>query len=111
MASAPVYAFLAPLIGSLGAFMTSSNLSSNILFGSLQQSTAQALEISQSVALAGQTAGAAVANSMAPGNVLLGIGAVGLTGGTGDVIRRTVIYMLAVVAVLGLVAVAAIYIL
>lgn len=111
VASAPVYAFLAPLIGSLGAFMTSSNLSSNILFGSLQQSTAQALEISQSVALAGQTAGAAVANSMAPGNVLLGIGAVGLTGGTGDVIRRTAIYMLAVVAVLGLVAVAAIYIL
>lgn len=110
VASAPVYAFLAPLIGGVGAFMTSSNLSSNILFGSLQQSTALALEIPQSVALAGQTAGAAAMNSAAPGNVLLGIGAVGLAGRAGDVIRRTIGYALAVVVVMGIVGVIALYV-
>ena len=101
----------AMLIGGLGAFMTSSNLSSNILFGALQQSSARALELAEPVALAGQTAGAAVANSVAPGNVLLGVGAVGLSGGTGDVIRRTIVYVLAVVVVLGLVGLAAQFIL
>lgn len=111
VATGPIYAFLAPLIGGLGAFMTSSNLSSNILFGALQQSSARALELAEPVALAGQTAGAAVANSVAPGNVLLGVGAVGLSGGTGDVIRRTIVYVLAVVVVLGLVGLAAQFIL
>lgn len=107
VATSPIYAFLAPFIGAIGSFMTSSNLSSNILFGALQSNTAEALEISQSVTLAAQTAGAALANTMAPGNVLLGIGAAGLSAGTGDVIRKTILYMLAAVALAGVVAVVA----
>jgi lactate permease len=107
IATGPIYAFLAPFVGAVGSFMTSSNLSSNILFGALQESTAQALGISAAVTLAAQTAGAALANSIAPGNVLLGLGAVGLSGRTGDVIRRTIVYMLAAVALAGAVAVIA----
>jgi lactate permease len=108
VATGPIYAFLAPLIGGLGSFMTSSNLSSNILFGPLQEQTAQALGISSSVVLAAQTAGAAIANSIAPGNVLLGLGAVGLTGKTGDVIRRTIIYTLIGVSLAGIVSLLAV---
>ncbi|HSJ53224.1 MAG TPA: L-lactate permease [Anaerolineae bacterium] len=103
VATGPVYAFLAPLVGSIGSFMTSSNLSSNILFGSLQESTADALGITTVVTLAGQTAGAALANSIAPGNVLLGIGAVGLAGKTGEVISKTIFYTLAAVVLAGIV--------
>lgn len=105
IATGPVYAFLAPFVGAVGSFMTSSNLSSNILFGALQESTADALGISAAVTLAAQTAGSALANSISPGNVLLGLGAVGLSGRTGDVIRRTIIYMLPAVALAGAVAV------
>lgn len=105
VASGPVYAFLAPFVGALGSFMTSSNLSSNILFGALQESTAQALSIAVFITLASQTAGAALANSFAPGNVLLGLGAVEETGRTGDVIRHTILYSLAAVALVGVVAV------
>ncbi len=105
VATGPIYAFLAPFVGAIGSFMTSSNLSSNILFGALQESTAQALGISAAIALAAQTAGSALANSLAPGNVLLGLGAVGLTGRTGDVIRRTLVYTLVAVALAGVVAV------
>lgn len=105
VASGPLYAGLAPLIGTLGAFMTGSNLSSNILFAPLQQNTAQALEISAAIALAAQTAGAALGNSFAPSNVLLGLGAVGREEGTGNVIRRTIIFALIAVGLIAVVAV------
>jgi len=72
-----VYAFMASVVGVLGSFMTSSNLSSNILFGSLQESTASTLGLSQEVILAAQTAGAAVGNAFAPGNVLMAATATG----------------------------------
>ena len=107
VAPGPVYALLSPLIGLLGSFMASSNLSSNILFGPLQESTAEVLGLPQEIVLAGQTAGAAIGNSMAPGNALLGIGAVGLSGETGNVIRKTVIYALAAVAVVSAMSLAA----
>ncbi|MDD5703300.1 MAG: L-lactate permease [Dehalococcoidales bacterium] len=104
VASGPVYAFLAPFIGSIGAFMTSSNLSSNILFGALQESTALALGIATSVTLAAQTAGAAMSISIAPGNVLLSIGSVNLPGKSGEVIRRTIIYVLIGVTLAGIIS-------
>ncbi|MDD5233248.1 MAG: L-lactate permease [Syntrophales bacterium] len=109
VASGTAYAFTAPFIGSLGAFMTSSNLSSNILFGPLQKSTAEALFIPTSVSLASQTAGAAIGNSIAPGNVLLGTGAVGIPGQEGSVIRRTLVFMMISVALAGLIAVIVFY--
>jgi lactate permease len=102
VASASVFAFLAPFIGGLGSFMTSSNMSSNILLGPLQETTAHALELPESVILAGQTAGGAIANCMAPGNVLLGTGAVGIPGREGEVIRRTIVYMLIFTVLVGI---------
>lgn len=108
VATGPIYAFLAPIIGGIGAFMTSSNLSSNILLASLQNQTAQALGISAAVILAAQTAGAALANAIAPGNVLLGISTVGETGRTGEVIRRTIFYVLIVVGLAGVISLLAV---
>jgi lactate permease len=104
VAPGPVYVFASPFIGGLGSFMTSSNMTSNILLGPLQEQTAEALDLSEAVVLAGQTAGGAVANCMAPGNVLLGTGAVGEAGREGDVIRRTVVYALAFILLAGVFA-------
>jgi lactate permease len=104
VASAPVYAFLSPFIGAIGSFMTSSNLSSNILFGPLQDQTASALDIAQPAVLGGQTAGAAIGNSVAPGNVLLGAGAVGLSGQVGLIIRRVFFYTLTGLVLAGIIA-------
>jgi lactate permease len=42
----PVFPFLSPFIGALGAFMTGSNTNSNVVFGNLQLETALALGIS-----------------------------------------------------------------
>ena len=102
-----LYAFLAPLVGMLGSFMTSSNLSSNILFGPLQESTATALNISQVAVLAAQTAGGAIGNAIAPGIVLLGSGAVGVSDRTGEIIRTNIRYVLVSLVLIGIVAVLA----
>jgi lactate permease len=100
-----VYAFMASVVGVLGSFMTSSNLSSNILFGSLQESTASTLGLSQEVILAAQTAGAAVGNAFAPGNVLMAATATGIQEKTGAIIRLTTGYVLLAGGLVGLLAV------
>jgi len=67
-----LYAFVAPLIGALGAFITGSNMNSNAVFGVLQRDTAQLLGLSVPVILAGQTAAAAVISVLSPTKVAVG---------------------------------------
>ncbi|MHB0934796.1 MAG: L-lactate permease [Armatimonadota bacterium] len=90
---AAVYVGLASLIGIIGAFMTSSNTASNILFVPLHQETAQAITaLSEPVVIASQSAGAAVGNSIAPANVVLGTGTAGIPGKEGAVLRYTLVF-------------------
>ena len=103
VATPNTYGFLSPLIGSLGAFMTSSNTASNILFGGLQQQTAAQLGgISEALVLGGQSAGGAIGNAISPGNVILGTTAAGIVGREGDVLRVTIPWVAAVAALVGL---------
>ena len=92
IASGAVYAFLSPFIGALGGFLTGSNLSSNILFGSLQEEAAGVLGIDPAFVLAAQTAGASIGASIAISSVLMGLGVVGGGGEAGDVIRKILPY-------------------
>jgi len=101
-ATGQFYAFMAPFIGVLGAFMTGSNTASNILFGSFQQTTAQVIGFSKAGILGAQTAGAAAGNTIAPGNVLLGTTTVGILGQEGDVLRVTLVVALGLAAFIGL---------
>jgi lactate permease len=110
IASPPVYALLAPLVGGLGTFVTSSNMSSNILLGPLQDQTASALGLAQAIVLAAQTAGGAIANSIAPSNVLLGTGAAGIAGEEGSAIRKIIAYVAAFMVLAGLISLAATWI-
>ena len=93
VASAQVYALLSPLIGAFGGFLTGSNLSANILFGPLQEQAASALGLNPAVILAAQTAGAAIGSSIAISAVLLGLGAVGAAGETGNTLRKMMPYV------------------
>ncbi|QWC18189.1 L-lactate permease [Halorubrum sp. 2020YC2] len=103
VATPNTYGFLSPLIGSLGAFMTSSNTASNILFGGLQQQTAAQLGgLSEALILGGQSAGGAIGNAISPGNVILGTTAAGVVGREGDVLRVTIPWVAAVGALVGL---------
>ncbi|SMC99237.1 L-lactate permease [Sporomusa malonica] len=98
-----IYPILSPFIGLLGSFMTSSNLSSNILFGSFQQKVALMLQIDKAPLLAAQTVGGAIGSIIAPSKVLLGTTAAGILGREGDVISRFLVGAMLLCAVFGVV--------
>ncbi|MEX2573008.1 MAG: L-lactate permease, partial [Balneolaceae bacterium] len=102
VASAPVFAFASNWIGVLGAFMTSSNTASNILFAPLQQETVQAVEeLSEATIIGSQSAGGALGNAIAPANVVLGTSTAGIIGREGDVLRKTLPWAIAVAVLIG----------
>jgi lactate permease len=82
------YGFIAPFTGILGSFMTSSNMSSNILFGNFQLTTANLLHFNPAVILAAQTAGGAIGTSISPGNIILGTTTAGIMGDEGEVLKK-----------------------
>ncbi len=89
VATPTIFAFAANWIGILGAFMTSSSTASNILFSPLQSQAAEALGgLSQSSALAGQGAGGATGNVIAPANIVLGAGTARIAGQEGAILRQ-----------------------
>lgn len=95
------YGFLAPMVGGLGAFMTTSNLASNLLFGTFQQSTAEATGLFTPAILGAQTAGAAAGNMIAPGNVLLGTTTAGILGQEGAILKITIPLFTMVAGIIG----------
>jgi lactate permease len=97
-----VFAFASNWIGVLGAFMTSSNTASNILFAPLQAQTVTALEgLSQPTMIAAQSTGGAIGNAIAPANVVLGTGTAGIVGREGEVLRKTLPWAAVVAVVVG----------
>lgn len=96
-----LFPFLSPFIGALGAFMTGSNTNSNVVFASLQASTANVLGLSVAWILAAQTAGGAIGSVFAPAKVIVGCSTV--TGAEeGAVLKLATFYGLAIVGLLGL---------
>lgn len=96
-----VYAFGATFIGLLGAFMTSSNTASNVLFAELQQDVAGGAGLSESGIIAAQSAGGAIGNAIAPANIVLGTGTAGIIGQEGQVLRKTLPWTLGVAVLIG----------
>jgi len=96
-----VYPFFAPWIGLLGAFMTGSNTNSNVVFGVLQQQTANLAGLSAAIILAAQTTGGALGSMIAPAKILVGCSTVGLSGKEGPVLRTTLKYGLITAAFFG----------
>jgi len=99
--SAKVYPLFAPLFGTLGAFLTGSNTSSNALFGNLQKLTAQGMGLSDILMASAGSAGAS-AKMISPQSIVIAATAVGLLGAEGKIMRQTVKYAVGYVALLGL---------
>lgn len=90
-----VYAALSSWIGIFGAFMTSSNTSSNILFVPLQANVVETMsELSINQIVAGQSAGAAIGNAMAPANIVIGASTAGIEDKSSEILRPGIIYTL-----------------
>lgn len=102
VATPSIFAFAANWIGILGGFMTSSSTASNILFSPLQSQAAEALGLSQSAALAGQGAGGATGNVIAPANIVLGTSTARIPGQESLVLRKALPWMILTAVVTGI---------
>lgn len=96
------YVLLAPFVGLFGTFITGSNMSSNLLFGSFQEATTNAAGLNTSGILASQTCGAATGTVMSPSKILLGTTTAGITGQEGRVMRLALPFTTAVTLLIGL---------
>lgn len=77
------YPLVAPSVGILGAFISSSNMSSNILFSGFQNHVAQLIGADGAAILAAQTVGGSVGNLTATSNMVLGLATTGEPGKEG----------------------------
>jgi lactate permease len=96
-----VFAVLANAIGVLGAFMTSSNTASNVLFSQLQLTVADSEGLAPSAIIAAQSTGGAVGNAIAPANIVLGTTTAGIVGKEGAVLRYTLPWVAIVTVIVG----------
>lgn len=102
VAPALAFAFLSNGIGALGAFMTSSSTSSNVLFAPLQQTIAHLHGLPETTIIASQSAGGAIGNAIAPANVVLGASTAGISGQEGEIIRKALPWTIAAIVLTGI---------
>ena len=88
VASPVVYVGLSNFLGILGSLTTSSNTASNVLFAPLQFTAAEAQSLSPELIVAGQGAGGAVGNALAPGDALMGATVAGIPNRLGDILAK-----------------------
>lgn len=81
------YVILAPIFGMVGAFITSSNMSSNILLGNFQVTAAELIHVEPAITCALQTTGGVLGDSFAPGSIIMGVSTTGYQGKDGDIIK------------------------
>ena len=93
------YVFFAPAIGVLGSFMTSSNMSSNILFGGFQKATSALLHLNEAAILGAHTAGGALGSVLSPSKIILGTTTAGILSQEGKVLK-VILPIVIVVAIL-----------
>ena len=82
---------IAPWIGSLGAFMTGSNTSSDILFSVLVYNAAEQVGSNGTIVVAQQNVGGGIGNMISVLNVAAICGVVGIGGREGDMLRKTLV--------------------
>ena len=90
----PVYPFVAPLIGVLGAFVTGSGTSTNVLFGNLQMETALSLNLNPYWITAANVLGAGIGKMICPQTIAIGAGAIGITGSDSKILAAVFKYFI-----------------
>jgi lactate permease len=102
--SGAAFPLMAPWIGALGAFVSGSNTSSNLLFAMLQRRTAEVLGLGLAWILAAQTAGGAIGSVLSPTKVSIGAASVAATDQESRILRTLLRYAAPLLLALGVVA-------
>ncbi|MGL2503151.1 L-lactate permease, partial [Helicobacter pylori] len=98
-----VFTFFSPVVGWLGVFLTGSDTSSNLLFGSLQMLIATQLGLPEVLFLAANTSGGVVGKMISPQSIAIACAAVGLVGKESELFRFTVKYSIVLAIIMGIV--------
>lgn len=98
-----IYVILAPFVGLLGTFMTGSNMSSNILFGGFQTTTANLLQVDPNIVLGSQSAGGAIGSAVSPSKIILGTTTAGILGSEGNVLKKLLSITIPVTILIGVI--------
>lgn len=99
--SGRAFPVMAPWIGALGAFVSGSNTSSNLLFGMLQRRTAEYLAIGVVWILAAQTAGGALGSVLSPTKVSVGATSASAEDQESRILRQILRYAAPLLLLLG----------
>jgi lactate permease len=105
-ATGTLYPLIAPLIGSIGAFITGSATSSCVLLGKLQVDSSVAIGASESVQAwiaASNATGSCVGKIISPQSIAIGAAAVGAFGVEGQLMKFAVKVYLPFILLTGIV--------
>ena len=81
------FAFLAPVLGWLGAAVTGSDTSANALFSTLQQAAGERAGLDPTLLVAANTTGGVLGKMISPLHLTIAATAVGILGREGDLFR------------------------
>lgn len=95
------YPFIAPLIGSIGTFITGSGTSSNVLFGNLQTDAAAAIGANATWLAASNSAGTCVGKMISPQSIAIAVGAISLTGKDSEILKAILKVYVPYILILG----------
>lgn len=86
------YPFIAPVIGTLGTFITGSDTSANVLFGELQVKAANNLNMNPYWMAAANMTGATAGKMISPQSIAVAAVAIGLEGQEGSILKEVIKY-------------------
>ncbi|MHC1701884.1 MAG: L-lactate permease [Humidesulfovibrio sp.] len=89
------FPFFAPIIGWLGVFLTGSDTSSNLLFGNLQQTTANQIGVDPALCVAANSSGGVTGKMISPQSISVATAAANMVGHEGDLFRFTLKHSIA----------------
>ena len=98
------YPIVAPLIGSIGTFVTGSATSASVLFSGLQAETASALGMDAVWLVAANTIGATAGKIISPQSISIATAATDTVGQESAILRKSIGYYILFVVVFGLIA-------
>lgn len=89
-----LFPFFSPILGWIGVVVTGSDTSSNVLFGKLQQITAESVGMDPVLALAANTGGGITGKMISPQTLAVAAAAVGLVGKESELLKFAFKYSL-----------------
>lgn len=108
--SGVLFPFFSPLLGWLGVALTGSDTSSNVLFGNLQQITAERLGISPILAAAANSSGGVMGKMIDAQSIVVAGIATGQHGQEGTILRYVFFHSIALAILVGLLVTAQAYV-